>query len=270
MPNMKDQIVDTKPRILALGQPGSGKTTQILTFPGKKFIYLFDPNAKNSLVGHDVDYEEFLPDDLSLRLTSLSKQGQEKAGANPHKFKGAEIYRAWEKDFEDKKKDGYFDQFDVIGLDSSTTLLDMIMDGVLAINGRGGQWPQQDDYGPQMLAYQNIIRTFTSMGKTVYVTGHIEPKQDEYTKRIFMTPLMTGRLKTKVPLLFSEVLTFDAEADTKGTVNYVVQTKPDRLNPLVRTSMKGCEFRENVTIDWSKDPVGQGLAGLMLDKGILK
>jgi len=269
MPNAKDAQLQAMPRIISLGLAGSGKTTQFLTFPGKKFAYLFDPNAINSLRGYDVDYEEFLPDKLSLSLTSLSKEGQKRAGNNPNKNKGAELYRAWEADFEDKLKNNFFADYSWIMIDSSTTLLDMIMDGVLAINGRGGQWPQQDDYGPQMLAFQNIIRTITSMNCGVYLTGHIEAKQDDLTKRIFYAPLMTGRLKTKIPLLFSEMLTLSAEGDKNGNVNYLVQTKPDRLTPSIRTSMKGCEFKEDITIDFSRDIVGQGLAGLMIRKGIL-
>jgi len=269
MHNAKEKANKIPPRILALGQAGSGKTTQFLTMPGKKFAYLFDPNASLSLQGYDVDYEEFLPDKLSMKLTSLSKEGQKRAGNNPNKNKGAEVYNSWEADFDKKLADGFFNDYDAIMLDSCTTLLDMIMDGVLALNGRGGQWPQQDDYGPQMLAFQNIMRTITSLGKAVYVTGHIEAKQDELTKRIFMNPLMTGRLRVKVPLLFSETLALEAASDTKGNVNYIAQTKPDRFTPIVRTSMKNTAFKEDITVDFGKDPVYQGLGGLLKDRGII-
>lgn len=267
MPNAKDSTQHKPPRILVLAQSGAGKTSQFLTLPGKKFAYLFDPNALLSLQGYDVDYEEFLPDDLSLKLTSLKKENQPR---NPGKKKGAELYNAWEKDFDDKRESGFFDQYDAIMIDSCTTLLDMIMDGVLAVNGRGGQWPQQDDYGPQMLAFQNIMRTFTSLGKTIYVTGHMEMKQDQFTKRIFMTPLFTGRLKTKIPLLFSETLGFEVESDGKGNVAYICQTKSDKLVPLVRTTMKGAKFKENIDIDFGKDIEYQGLGGLLKREGVIK
>ena len=45
MPNAKDSHAKVAHKILILGKTGSGKTTQFLTLPGKKFIYLFDPNA---------------------------------------------------------------------------------------------------------------------------------------------------------------------------------------------------------------------------------
>ena len=75
MPNAKDAEVSPVESILAIGTTGVGKTTQFLTLPGKKFIYLFDPNALRSLAGHDVDYEEFRIDsmDLDLSVKSLKK-----------------------------------------------------------------------------------------------------------------------------------------------------------------------------------------------------
>lgn len=262
MANAKDVDIPAGKAILILGDTGSGKTTQLLTLPGKKFVYVFDPNALSSLQGHDVDYETFLPDRLQLKLVSL------KAGVNPsgpvQKNKGVEVYKEWENHFEKALSSGFFDSYDTIGLDSGTTFLDMIMDGVLAINGRGGMWPQQDDYGPQMLAFTQVMRTLTSLGKRVYVTGHTEYIKDEIINRVFNVPMMTGRLKKKIPLLFSEVLHAEAVNDGKGTVKYMIQTKPDRLNPTIRTSLKGLDPFIDVTIDFNKPIEGQGLGGFIL------
>lgn len=73
MPNARTAHESSTHKFLLLGDTGSGKTTQFLTLPGRKFIYLFDPNAILSLQGHDIDYEEFLPDSLNLSIKSLSK-----------------------------------------------------------------------------------------------------------------------------------------------------------------------------------------------------
>lgn len=265
MPNASQAHRLPGEKILVLGDTGCGKTTQLLTFPGKKFAYLFDPNALNSLIGYDIEYEEFLPDLLDLKVYSLSKDANKRAGLHPSKEgkEAGNLYLEWEKDFETKLADGYFDPFDVIALDSMTTFSDCVMDRVLAINNRGGMWPTQDDYGPQMSAISKVVRTFTSMGKTVYFTGHVEMKQDDLTKKIFRSPLFTGRLKAKLPLLFSEIYFMFADVSAKGGVKYTLQTKPDRMTPLIRCTIPGLEPFEDVTLDFSKPLEAQGVGAIL-------
>jgi hypothetical protein len=259
MPNAKNAHETTAKKFLLLGKTGSGKTSQLLTLPGKKFAYLFDPNAILSLQGHDVDYEEFMPDRLNLSVKSLSKDKPSDKTTNHQSL----IYQKWEKDFDDRVKGGFFDTYDVIAIDSMTTFLDLIMDRVLTINGRAGSWPQQDDYGPQMTSFINVCRQLTALNKVIFMTGHIETRQDELTKRIFNQPMMTGRLKVKVPLLFSDIFVCSTEIGQNGKVSHKIQTTPDRLTDTVRTTIKGLDPFEDVTIDWSKDPVGQGLGSLL-------
>ena len=261
MPNAKNAHETSAHRILLLGDTGSGKTTQLLTIPGRKFAYLFDANAILSLQGYDIEYEEFLPDRLNLSIKSLSKD----KGDKTTNFKN-DLYVEWEKDFNHRLETGYFDNFDVIAFDSATTFLDLIMDRILTINGRPGAWPQQDDYGPQMLAFTNVCRTLVSMGKTVLMTGHLEVKKDELVQRIFRQPMMTGRLKTKIPLLFSDILICEVENDGRGNISHRVQTVPDRMTTSVRTSFKDISAYEDVTIDWDKPIEGQGIGRLIKEE----
>lgn len=259
MPNALDAH-NPQHKILMLGDTGGGKTSQILTLPGKKFVYCFDPNALLSLKGHDVEYAEFLADQVSFSVHSLGKgKGDTGSGA-----KSSDLYLKWEQDFNERMKDGFFDSYDVICMDSATTFLDLIMDRVLTLNGRFGQWPNQDDYGPQMIAFQNVCRYLTSSGKMVYMTGHLDMKQDGLTKRIFVKPMMTGRLTAKIPLLFSSVFVAKCEVDSQtGQSKYMLQTKPDNMTTCIRTSIKGLEAFEDVTINWDESPVGQGLGGIL-------
>lgn len=262
MPNAREAHSKISYKILMLGTTGAGKTTQFLTLPGKKFIYLFDPNAILSIQGQDIDYEEFLPDIMNLDVKSLSKETNK--GVKPTmKRRAADTYRNWELDFESKIDSGFFDDYDWIGFDSFTTLADMVMDEVLQINGRPDQWPQQDDYGPQMLTLKNIIRTVTSLGKNIYFTGHMEMKQNELTKKIYNEPIMTGRLKASLPLLFSEIFVLTVDGSAKGDSVYQLQTHPTRDTPLIRTSVKGLEPFEDVTVDFEKPLSGQGLGGII-------
>ena len=248
----------SKRKFLMLGHTGGGKTTQFLTLPGRKFAYLFDPNAVLSLQGFDVEYEEFLPDRLNMSVKSLAKD----KGDKTTNFKN-DLYVEWERDFNEKMDSGFFNDYDVIMLDSATTLLDIIMDRTLTINGRPGSWPQQDDYGPQMMVFTNIVRTLTSLDKIVYLTGHLETKQDKLTQRIMREVMMTGRLKTKIPLLFSDIYVCDAVNDGNGKINYTLQTKSDRMTSGIRSSIKGLEGFEDVTLDFTKPLEDQGLGGIL-------
>jgi len=264
--NAKDAGAVAQPRMFVIGPTGVGKTTQFLTFPGKKFAYIFDPSGLMALRGYDVDYEQYLPENLDLGLTSLSKD-KAAAATRYHAKKvdkdaGAKLYQAWEEDFEKKMEEGFFDDYDAIMIDSATTLLDMIMDGILAINGRPGQWPNQDDYGPQMITFTKIVRRLNSLGKLIYMTGHTEMQQDGITHQIVNQPVLTGKLKQKIPLLFSEVLILEAEADKHGNVNWNAQFRPDKRNQAVRSSLRNVRYKEEITLDFDQDLTGQGLAAL--------
>jgi len=260
MPNARDAAATANHRILVLGDTGSGKTSQVLTLPGKKFCYLFDSNAILSLRGYDVDYEEYLPDQQNVAAQSLSKT----KGSDVASVRSSDIYQLWEKDFNKKLNENFFDDYDWIVMDSCTTFLDIIMDRVLTINGMYGQWPTQDMYGPQMIAFTNVCRSLTGLGKSIYMTGHLETKQDDLTKRIFRKPMMTGRLTTKIPLLFSDVFVAEAENDGNGKVHYKLQTVPDRMTTCIRTAVKGLEPFEDVSINFGESPLGQGLGGILM------
>ena len=258
MLNAKDAHGLIAHRILLLGNTGSGKTTQILTLPGRRYVHIFDQNALLSLQGYDLDYDEYMPDTIGMAATSMTKGKGDKALST-----SSESYRRFETEFNERLQNGFFNQYDWICFDGATTLLDLAMDRVLTINGRFGTWPHQDDHGPVMIAFTNICRNLTAIGKSVLMTGHLETRQDQVTQRIETRPMMTGRLVVKIPLLFSDIFTTDVVEDKEGKSRYRIQTAPDQNVRTIRTSIKGLERFEDVTIDFTKDPVGQGLGGIL-------
>lgn len=259
MPNAQLLSAPTTHKILLLGDTGNGKTTQFLTLPGKKYMHIFDPNALRSLRGFDVDYDEYLADHIPAAIQSLST----KAGGDNRTGNVSNAYKFFESQFNDRIKSGFFDQYEWIGFDSATTLLDLMMDRVLSINGRLGQWPHEDDWGPQMIAFTNLCRTVTSMGKNLFVTGHMQDKKNRKTGASKRMPMMTGQLAQKIPLLFSEIFGCDVDVDLQGKAVYLIHTVPDGEFTVVRTSIKGLNPTENVSIDWSKPVVGQGIGGIL-------
>jgi hypothetical protein len=260
MPNAKDATEEQvgRPKFLLVGSTGSGKTAQMLTLPGKTFAYLFDPSALATLKGYDIDYEMFVPSRVNLGAISLSK-----GKSDPKTSTDApDIYTAWAKHADEMVSSGAFDAYDNICFDSFTTFADIVMDRILKLNGRVGQFPQQDDWGGQMQTITNCVRTFVAMNKVLLFTAHDEFKQDDATSRMQNIILLTGRLRIKIPLLFSEILHMDC-ASTPTEIKYQMQTRPDRMNPAIRCTFKGLKMFEDMTItDW-KNPTKFGLGKLL-------
>ena len=101
MPNAKDIPRSPVFRVFPLAYTGGGKTTNFLTFPGKKFAYIFDPNGELTLRGHDVDYEIFAPDVRTFNIQSLKKAvGDVPRVIGPSQGQGSTVYLQWEEHFE--------------------------------------------------------------------------------------------------------------------------------------------------------------------------
>ena len=249
------------PRVLLIGGPGSGKTTLLRTLPGKTFVYAFDPNCVRSLRGaENIEYEAFLPGLLNLGVKTLSSSSRDDKGQHA----SVDAYLAWEKDFETKINKGYFDSFDNICLDSCTSLADIIMDRVQFLNGRLGKHPEQADWTAQMATFVNVFRTLTSMNKVLVATAHSELRQEDDTGLMRYQPLFTGRLRIRVPLLFSDVLGTESDVD-RGKKSYSILTVGDRRHQYIRCSIPGIDPVLDTTIeDWTHQACqSQGLGKLL-------
>lgn len=245
--------------LLVVGTTGSGKTSGFLTLPGKKFMYIFDPNSLATLRGHDVDYELFLPERLDLDVVTLKANIRDRAS----KSLEPKTYNMFERDIEAKMESGFFDSYDAIGVDSVTTLTDVVMDRCTFLNNHFGKNPEMVDYVATTNTVIKIFRTFLGFEKPLYVTGHIEFKQEEATSKMQNVMAFLGRLRQRMPILFSEVWLAYAEPDKDKKMHYYVRTQQDRYNPFLRCTSKFVDPVEDVTIDWSRDPEGQGIGELL-------
>ena len=261
----------TKLRILAVGGGGTGKTSLFTSIPGKKFLYCFDPGSINTIAGQDIEYEEFLPTSLVKKAIPQKAESDTKLGSRGYKDVLKEVsrefspdtYLEWEQHFEDHKAEGYFDQFDVIGLDSITTFSDLVMDQILYLNGRPGKWPEESDWTSCLNCVGNAFREFTSISHAhLFASVHIELHEDRKSTRVYQQMTMSKRLRSRIPILFSEVLLCQGNADKDGHY-YTVQTRGDADYPFLRTSMRGLDFHEDITIeDWSR-PENSGIGRLL-------
>ncbi len=254
--------IDRNKRVLMLGPAGVGKTTQFLTLPGRKFMYVFDPNCRESLEGFDVDLVEFVPDvtDMDLSVKTLKKD----AGDPAQLKRVPKTYIEWEEDFNKREAEGFFAEYDWLGFDSMTTLSEIIMDRVQYLNKRLGKHPEQADYTAEMNAFKNIFRVATGgLGINVFATAHTEMQRDETTMKTYAQLLITGRNRTRIPMRFSQIYGLEVEVK-KDKPTYSAHTVQSRMFPSCRTNIRSLETIEDVTIDFNKDPIGQGIGRFVM------
>jgi hypothetical protein len=220
--------------------------------------------------------ELYLPDVISMSIISLTKAVTGDRGKVS--YGPAETYLEFEKDFERRLSSGWFTNpeveidgiyggFDSLLFDSSTTLLDLIMDRILQIQNRPGKFPEQDDWTIQMDAFRRIVRNATATGLYVAFTAHEEMAKGKLDNVVANQLMFTGKLKQKIPLLFSDIYHTKAEKDRDGKIHYYIDTVPESLYPLARCSLN-IPSSVDVTypVDCS-DPTLFGIGKILREKG---
>jgi hypothetical protein len=242
---------------MIVGPVGSGKTQLYRQLPGRKFAYLFDPNAVDAIKGDpDIDFVEFIPDvtDLDLAVKTLKKDALDRSRRDIK----PKTYVEWEADWDERYAAGFFNQYDWIIFDSATTFSEIIMDRVQSLNGRLGKHPEQADYTAEMSVMKSVFRAATSITGVV-VTVHTEMDQDELTRKVYGRLLLTGRNRTRIPGRFAHILGTKVDKNSKGETRYYCLTKQNREYPALRTSIRDIEEEIDVTIDYNKQIAGQGI-----------
>lgn len=277
-PYAKDIHNDARQKFLFYGNVGSGKTSLFRTIPGRKFLYMFDPAGLNSIKpSDDIYYETFLPDTISMSLSTLKGVKDSKAPT----YSAATTYVDWEKDFENRLNKNWFTDptveidgvkggFDCIGLDSISTLSDLIMDRILEINGRSGKNPEISDYGIQASTITRIVRNAAATGCYVCLTAHEVADQDKLMRTVANKIMVPGQLKQKLPILFSDIYHCKVDRDNGGNVKYQIETIPSDLYPTARCSLE-LKPIEDVTIDMrAQDATQYGIGKILRSKGLWK
>lgn len=247
MPNAKDAAIASNSTILLVGDTGSGKTSQIRSLPGKKFVYIFDPNALESLRGADIDYEQFLPNSLELDVTIKGFNKGSKSDTSPSK-KEPTVYNDFVEDLTKKAEDGFFEPYDWICFDSMTFLQKSVMDRNMYLNNRFGGVEELSDYRIVGSKMSDLMRSITSEPKNILMTGHISEWQDELTKKISTQLNMSGQARTTIPLMCTDIWRTFAESEGDKR-KYTIQTAPEKRGlQCLRSSMGDLKMFEDVTI----------------------
>ena len=236
-------------RILAVGEIGTGKSTQFLTIPGKKFAYIFDPNALATFAGWDIDYETFFPlaGELDFYPSSIKKDKKQFSDSKGRSFEPV-TYLRWAEEVNKKMEAGFFDDYDALSIDGLTMFSASVMDRTIWLQNKVERDDERTDYRLAGDKVSNAIRALTDLKITFFCTAHTEFFQDDKTKRLTNRIMLPGGSRVRVPTIFTNVFVMHGEFDEGEKYRYTIQTKPNRENPIARTSIPGLGFEEDVTI----------------------
>jgi hypothetical protein len=179
--------------VLVYGDIGTGKTQLASTCPTPVFIDCFDPGGTKTRA-----------------LQPLIHSGDVIVENKWEKdnWKTPSAFREWEKEMDERRKEGFFECIATYVLDSITKWSDSMMFEILrrGTGGttRAGQNPQLQDYLVQQLTTVDWLGVLMGLPCHTIVTGHMALMKDEISGKIETGLLLAGKLTEKVPLVFDE------------------------------------------------------------------
>jgi hypothetical protein len=236
-------------RILLVGPTGAGKSAQIWTLPGEKFLFAFDMNTLPTVAGCPrLDYAEFYPDfnELDSTLKGFNKGSR---SDKPKQAKEPTLYLQWIDFLNEFVDSGRYKKYDWLIFDSLTFLAKAVMDRQLFINNRYGDIEDLGDYRVVGSKISDVFNSITALETNIYCTGHLQAFQDDKTKRVVTQIFLPGKARSMLPLSHTQV--WQAQTSERdGRVVYEIRTVPDvRGLQDIRSSIRGLKPIEDVTIE---------------------
>lgn len=230
-------------RVLLVGRFGQGKTTQIMTLPGKKRVYGFDPNAEACLRRcPNMDFVQLLPGtgeadvwprNVHQNVSSLDR-------VKP------EVYDRFLKDVD--KTD--WQQYDWLIVDGISFLARAMMVAVKVLQQRVQSKEPRTNYQIVGNMLVDVFAYLPNFPVNLLATSHYKKEAEDY-KPTLDAP---GSASRELPKEFNEIwsCTMTPPDKPKGHPSYFIQTAPSEELPLCRTAIKPApEFQQDVTIkDW--------------------
>jgi hypothetical protein len=185
-------------RAMIYGVSGTGKTYSLRTARRPIHLDSFDPNGSQSI--DDCIAEGYVYADTRFEVEDPAKPT---------------CWKLWSSEIKRRFAAGYFNHIGTYATDL-TSMSAAAMNEVLLKAGRPGGTPQQNDWLPQMTMLENAMRYILSFPCDVIVLAHVNIIKDEIIGKLSYSPLITGKLVIRVPLMFSEIYVAITRETAKG------------------------------------------------------
>ena len=225
--NYLDQS-DTNFTVLVSGLPGSGKTSFIATGRRPILVDMFDP--RGSIILEKGIKEGWIVvrkfwNELSSRPTEYQRW-----------------YRMWEDDI----KTGFLNNFGTYAIDSLTTLIHALSNEIGRRKGREPGTLAVQDYQPLYATVRDIIKLTSTQNVDFILTAHLVNSEDDVTGEV-VTELDTyKRLRSQIPLLFTEKYVLMVKATSSGAERILLTDYYRRFRASTQLGANGKFAREEV------------------------
>jgi hypothetical protein len=190
---------------LVAGEPGAGKTSFIGTGRLPILIDSFDP--RGTVVLNDM---------INSGKVFVRTFWNESA-------KLPTAYNRWEKQWNDDIKTGFLSNFGTYAIDSVSTMIQALTNEIAHRKNRPAGTLAQGDYQPLYSALTDIIKLSASEKVDFILTAHLVNTQDELTGEVTAELDVYNKLKTKIPVLFTEKYVITRK-ETSQSVEHILLT----------------------------------------------